>query len=74
MAPQALTISAGTAVTFTNPLANSFSHGAASFFDSEFDTGVLAPGQAATHTFAAPGEYYYNDPVFPQSTGLIIVE
>jgi plastocyanin len=74
MAPQALTISAGTAVTFTNPATNSFTHGAASFFDSGFDTGVLAPGQAVTHTFATPGEYYYNDPVFPQSTGLIIVE
>ncbi len=74
MAPQALAISAGTTVTFTNPAANSFSHGAASFFDSGFDTGVLMPGQSFRHTFGTPGEYYYNNPVFPQSTGLIIVQ
>jgi glucose dehydrogenase/plastocyanin len=73
MAPQALAITAGTTVTFTNPAGNAHSHGAASFFDSEFDTGTLAPGQSAAHTFAAPGQYYYNDPVFPQSTGLISV-
>ncbi len=73
MAPQALAIAAGTSVTFTNPAANAFAHGAASFFDYEFDTGVLMPGQSFTHTFTAPGEYYYNNPVFPQCTGLIIV-
>jgi plastocyanin len=73
MAPQALAIPAGTAVTFTNPAGNAFSHGAVSFFDYEFDSGTLAPGQSFTHTFAAPGEYYFNDPAFPQSTGLIIV-
>ena len=71
MAPQALH-PAGTTVTFKNPLACQFSHGAASFFDDGFDTGTLAPGQSFTHTFADPGQYYYNDPVFPQSTGLII--
>ncbi|HLH82488.1 MAG TPA: PQQ-binding-like beta-propeller repeat protein [Trebonia sp.] len=74
MAPQALVIPAGTTVTFTNPAGNSFSHGAASFFDHEFDSGVLAPGQSFSHTFRTPREYYYNDPVFPQSTGLIIVQ
>jgi hypothetical protein len=26
-----------------------------------------------THTFGRPGQYYYNDPVVPQNTGLIIV-
>jgi alcohol dehydrogenase (cytochrome c) len=74
MAPQALTIAAGTTVTFTNPADNSFAHGATSFFEYEFDTGVLMPGQSFTHTFPTPGEYYYNDPVFPQNTGLIIVQ
>jgi plastocyanin len=73
MAPQALAIPAGTMVTFTNPAGNSFAHGAASFFEYEFDTGVLMPGQSFTHTFTRPGQYYYNDPVFPQNTGLIIV-
>jgi hypothetical protein len=26
-----------------------------------------------THTFGTPGQDYYNDPVVPQNTGLIIV-
>jgi plastocyanin len=73
MAPQALTIPAGTTVTFTNPAGNAHSHGAVSFFDHEFDSQVLTPGQSFTHTFAAPGQFYYNDPVFPQNTGLIVV-
>ena len=73
MAPQALTITAGTAVTFTNPASNAHSHGAVSFFDHEFDSGTLPPGQSYTHTFRKAGQFYYNDPVFPQNTGLIIV-
>jgi len=73
MAPQALTIVAGTTVTFTNPADNTHSHGAVSFFDHEFDSGTLAPGTSYTHTFGRPGQYYYNDPVVPQNTGLIIV-
>jgi len=74
MAPQALSVPAGTTVTFTNPASNAYAHGAVSFFEYEFDTGVLMPGQSFTHTFTAPGEYFYNDPVFPQSTGKIVVE
>jgi plastocyanin len=73
MAPQALTIPVGTTVTFVNPGNNSFAHGAVSFFEYEFDTGVLMPGQSFTFTFTTAGEYYYNDPIFPQNTGLIIV-
>ena len=48
-------------------------HGAVSFFDHEFDSGTLPPGQSYTHTFRKAGRFYYNDPVFPQNTGLIIV-
>jgi PQQ-dependent dehydrogenase (methanol/ethanol family) len=73
MAPQSLTITAGTAVTFTNPASNAHSHGAVSFFDHEFDTGTVPPGKSYTHTFRNAGQFYYNDPVFPQNTGLIIV-
>ena len=73
MAPQALTVPAGTTVTFINPAGNAHAHGAVSFFDHEFDTGTLMPGKSSTHTFRTPGEYFYNDPVFPQNTGLIIV-
>ena len=52
MAPQALSVAAGTTVTFTNPAGNAHSHGAASFFDHEFDSGTLAPGPSYAHTFA----------------------
>jgi outer membrane protein assembly factor BamB len=74
MAPQNLAVTVGTTVTFVNPADNLQSHGAASFFDHEFNTGRLAPGQSYTHTFAKAGEYFYNDPVFPQSTGKIVVQ
>ncbi|WP_433170465.1 PQQ-binding-like beta-propeller repeat protein [Actinoallomurus sp. CA-150999] len=73
MSPQNLSITVGTTVTFANPADNAHSHGAASFFDHEFNTGRLAPGTSATHTFNEPGEYFYNDPVFPQNTGKIVV-
>ena len=73
MAPTVLNVAAGTAVTFINPAGNAHSHGAVSFFDYEFDSGTLAPGKSFTHLFVTSGEYYYNDPVFPQNTGLISV-
>lgn len=73
MAPQALSIAVGTTVTFANPADNAHSHGAVSFFDHSFDSGTLAPGKSYAHTFKTAGEYYYNDPGFPQNTGLIIV-
>jgi PQQ-dependent dehydrogenase (methanol/ethanol family) len=73
MAPQNLLIAVGTAVTFVNPAGNANAHGAASFFEFEFDTGVLMPGQSFTHTFTRAGEFFYNDPIFPQSTGKIVV-
>ena len=49
-------------------------HGAVSFFEYEFDTGVLMPGQSFGHAFTKAGEYFYNDPIFPQSTGKIVVQ
>ncbi|MEV4573612.1 hypothetical protein AB0K16_10140 [Nonomuraea jabiensis] len=44
-----------------------------SFFEYEFDSGVLMPGQTFTHTFGTAGEYFYNDAIFPQNTGKIVV-
>ncbi|MEW2353995.1 PQQ-binding-like beta-propeller repeat protein [Spirillospora sp. NPDC029432] len=73
MSPQHLTVPVGTKVTFLNPEGNAHSHGAASFFERVFDTGRLSPGQSSSHTFTEAGEYFYNDPVFPQSTGKIVV-
>jgi PQQ-dependent dehydrogenase (methanol/ethanol family) len=74
MAPQHLTVPVGTTVTFVNPSTNASAHGAASFFEYEFDTEVLMPGQTYTHTFETAGEYFYNDPIYPQSTGKIVVQ
>jgi PQQ-dependent dehydrogenase (methanol/ethanol family) len=74
MAPQILTVAVGTTVTFINPAGNTYHHGAASFFGYEFDSGVLMPGQSFTHTFRTAGEYFYNDPAFPQNTGQIVVQ
>ncbi|MEU7745259.1 PQQ-binding-like beta-propeller repeat protein [Nonomuraea sp. NPDC049158] len=73
MSPQHLRVPKGTAVTFVNPADNAFAHAAVSFFEYEFDSGVLMPGQSFTHTFATPGEYFYNDAIFPQNTGKIVV-
>ncbi|KAB2352516.1 cupredoxin domain-containing protein [Actinomadura rudentiformis] len=74
MAPQHMTVPVGTTVTFSNPAGNEHSHGAASFFEHEFDTGRLKPGETFSHTFTRRGEYFFNDPVFPQSTGKIVVQ
>jgi plastocyanin len=73
MSPQHLTVPAGTTVTFVNPADNATAHAAVSFFDDEFDTGVLMPGASVTHTFNTPGTYFYNDAVYPQNTGKIVV-
>jgi PQQ-dependent dehydrogenase (methanol/ethanol family) len=73
MAPQNLLVPVGTTVTFFNPAGNANAHGAVSFFEFEFDTGLLMPGQSFQHTFTTPGEFFYNDPEFPQSTGKIVV-
>ena len=64
MAPQHLRISVGTTVTL---------HAAVSFWEPEFDSGILLPGQSFTHTFNTKGEFFYNDAPYPQNTGKITV-
>ncbi|QYN18685.1 PQQ-binding-like beta-propeller repeat protein [Amycolatopsis sp. DSM 110486] len=73
MSPQNLTVPVGTEITFVNPVGNATAHGAVSFFEYEFDSGTLMPGQSFKHTFAKKGEYFYNDPIYPQNTGKIVV-
>jgi plastocyanin len=73
MYPQNLVVPVGTLVTFVNPAGSVNNHCADSFFEHEFDTGVLTPGQAFSFTFNTPGEYFYNDCVWPQTTGKIVV-
>ena len=75
MAPEIMTVPAGTTVTFENPSSNSKDHCAESFFDpASFKIGPLAPGQSGTFQFTKAGTYFYNDCAgFPWNTGEIIV-
>jgi PQQ-dependent dehydrogenase (methanol/ethanol family) len=75
MAPDIMSVQAGTTVRFTNPATNANDHCADSFFDpASFKVGPLAPGQSRTVTFTRPGDYYYTDcPAFVWNTGEIIV-
>jgi PQQ-dependent dehydrogenase (methanol/ethanol family) len=73
MSPHHLRVPVGTTVTFTNPAGNKAAHHAVSFWEAEFDTGQLLPGQSFKHTFVERGEFFYNDPPFPQNTGKIVV-
>ncbi|EXG82301.1 PQQ-binding-like beta-propeller repeat protein [Cryptosporangium arvum] len=73
VSPQHLRIPAGTTVTFVNPADNANPHSADSFFDNEFNTGIVMPGQSKAHKFDKPGEYFYNDAFFAQNTGKVVV-
>lgn len=72
MAPTHLRVPAGTAVTFLNHASNTGVRGVTQFFEGLFDV-RLQPGEAYTHTFTEPGEYFFNDPASPRSTGKIEV-
>ncbi|MFL6143187.1 MAG: PQQ-binding-like beta-propeller repeat protein [Labedaea sp.] len=72
MAPTHLRVPAGTTVTFTNHAGNVNVRGATQFFEGLFDV-RLPPGGSYRFTFARPGEYFFNDPFSPRSTGKIEV-
>jgi PQQ-dependent dehydrogenase (methanol/ethanol family) len=72
MAPTHLRVPAGTTVTFTNHAGNAGVRGATQFFEGLFDV-RLAPGESHTHSFGQRGEYFFNDPASPRSTGKIEV-
>ena len=74
MYPQNLVVPVGTTVTFVNPASSTSNHCADSFFEHEFDSGVLLPGQTFSFAFNTAGEYFYNDCVWPQATGKIVVQ
>jgi hypothetical protein len=42
-------------------------------FGDQVSTGVLTPGQTFSFAFNTPGEYFYNDCVWPEATGKIVV-
>ncbi|MET0429757.1 MAG: PQQ-binding-like beta-propeller repeat protein, partial [Microvirga sp.] len=72
MAPTHLRVPVGTTVTFTNHPGNAGPRGATQFFEGLFDV-RLAPGESYRHTFTRAGEYFFNDPASPRSTGKIEV-
>jgi PQQ-dependent dehydrogenase (methanol/ethanol family) len=72
MAPTHLRVPVGTTVTFVNPADNVNVHGATQFFEGLFDV-RLAPGETFRYTFAAKGEYFFNDPFSARPTGKIEV-
>jgi PQQ-dependent dehydrogenase (methanol/ethanol family) len=72
MAPTHLRVPAGTTVTFTNHAGNATTRGATQFFEGLFDI-RLAPGASFQYTFHDKGEYFYNDPFSPRSTGKVEV-
>ncbi len=61
-------------MTFVNPTSSTSNHCADSFFNNEFNSGVLKPGQTFSHAFNTAGEYFYNDCVWPHITGKIVVQ
>ncbi|GIF75865.1 aldehyde dehydrogenase family protein [Asanoa siamensis] len=72
MAPTHLRVPVGTTVTFVNHPGNAGERGVTQFFEGLFDV-RLAPGQSFTFTFTRAGEYFFNDPGSPRSTGKIEV-
>jgi plastocyanin len=72
MGPTHLRVPAGTTVTFTNHPGNAGVRGATQFFEGLFDI-RLDPGASFQFTFHDKGEYFFNDPSSPRSTGKIEV-
>jgi len=72
MGPTHLRVPAGTTVTFTNHAGNAGTRGVTQFFEGLFDV-RLAPGESFTYRFTKTGEYFFNDPESPRSTGKVEV-
>ena len=72
-APTAISVAAGSTVTWTNH--DNFSHSVA-FLDGGLpaDPLVMKPGEARTFTFPAPGTYHYQCSFHPQNMkGTVVV-
>lgn len=68
--PAALTISAGTTVTWTNQDDDTHTVTEAKKL---FSSKVLDPGQSFSYTFTAPGTYSYHCAIHPHMTATVIV-
>jgi PQQ-dependent dehydrogenase (methanol/ethanol family) len=72
MAPTHLRVPVGTTVTFTNHPGNAGARGVTQFFEGLFNV-RLNPGESFQYTFTRTGEYFFNDPASPRSTGKVEV-
>ena len=68
--PQTITVTAGTAVKWTNT--DQVAH-TATASDNSFDSGNLTQNQSWSHTFTKPGKYAYVCSYHPNMTGTVIV-
>jgi plastocyanin len=68
--PSAITIHVGDTITWTN--VGKAPHSATAY-DHSFDTGILRPGQSASHTFTIAGTFTYYCIVHPYMHGTITV-
>lgn len=69
--PPALTVPPGTTVAWSNEDAAPHT---ATALGGAFDSGILDPGGAFSHTFAEPGRFPYRCEVHPSMQGEIVVE
>lgn len=69
--PEAITVPAGTEVTWTNN--DNFTH-SVRLLDDGGDVLIAKPGESVTHTFEGPGEHHYDCSFHPQDMkGMVIV-
>ena len=71
MAPQAITVSVGTSVRWTN--ADDIPHTVVSE-DHTFKSMVMDTGEQFSHTFSSAGTYKYFCSIHPKMTGTIVVK
>lgn len=69
--PGTITVKAGSSVTWVN--SDTVDHSIIAD-DESFDTGVLAPGEKGSYTFANAGTYTYHCAAHPSMTATVVVE
>jgi plastocyanin len=69
-APDALTVDAGTTVTWTNT--DSVAHTSTSDV-SGWDSGIVAPGGQFSRSFQTAGTYQYHCAIHPGMVGTVVV-
>jgi plastocyanin len=71
--PEAITVKAGTTVTWTNSDTAVHTATSTAGAPTPFDTGEIAPGKTATVTFDKAGTYSYHCDIHNYMTGTVVV-